>query len=400
MAAAKPSAARRWAVRFLVLAALVGAGVMTVRLMPRKALAVRAVRPQVGTVRDVVSSSVAGEVTPELRAMVRADLAARVVAVLHKAGARVKKGEVIVRLDAADLDARLSQAQAAAAAAAGQVAQAQARRDTLARQAERARTLLARGAGTAQLAEDSEAAVREAGEAIRAASGQLQQAQAAVQVARVARGHAEIVAPFDGLLTEVLPNVGEVLAPAAPVLQIIDDSRLHVDATIDEADAAKVRPGQEAELKLDALPDQVVKGKVARVDPAVKRDLKGARTLGVEVEVRDVTEALKAGLKPGMSANVDIVVAEKQGVLYLPSNVIIGRGVSRAVLALRPDGRDHVAHKVEIKVGLSNWDRTEVISGLGADELVAASLNQKGLEDGARVKVELPKEGARGGAAP
>lgn len=399
MAAPKASAARRWLVRLLVLAALVGAGVTAARLMPRKALAVRAVRPQVGTVRDVVSSSVAGEVTPELRAMVRADLAARVVAVLHKAGARVKKGEVIVRLDAADLDARLSQAQAAAAAAAGQVAQAQARRDTLARQAERARTLLARGAGTAQLAEDTEAAVREAGEAIRAASGQLQQAQAAVQVARVARGHAEIAAPFDGLITEVLPNVGEVLAPTAPVLQIIDDHRLHVDATIDEADAAKVRPGQEAELKLDALPDQAVKGRVARVDPAVKRDLKGARTLGVEVEVRDVAEALKAGLKPGMSANVDIVVAEKQGVLYLPSNVIIGRGVSRAVLALRPDGKDHRAQKVEIKVGLSNWDRTEVLSGLGEGELVAASLNQKGLEDGVLVRVDLQQE-ARGGASP
>jgi multidrug resistance efflux pump len=57
-------------------------------------------------------------------------------------------------------------------------------------------------------------------------------------------------------------QLGDSVAPGAPVLQIIDDSRLHVDATIDEADVARVRPGQSAELHLDALPERNIAGKV------------------------------------------------------------------------------------------------------------------------------------------
>jgi HlyD family secretion protein len=269
-----------------------------------------------------------------------------------------------------------------------QIAQSQARLGLLRRQAERARTLLQRGAGTAQLSEAAEAAVREAGEAARALTAQLDQARATLEAARLARVHADLTAPFTGLLTEVLPNIGETVAPPAPVFTLIDDRRLHVDATIDEADAAKVRPGQEAELKLDALPDQIVPGRVARVDPAVKRDLKGARTLGVEVEVLSVDQARRLGLKPGMSANVDIVVAERRDVLYLPTAAVVGRGVNRAVYVLAPEGRYHRARKRTVQIGVSNWDRTEILSGVGPDERVAATLNVKGLDDGVLVQIE------------
>lgn len=386
------SALQRWGARALVLAALGLAGFLGVKLLPRKALPVRALHPARGTVRDVVSSSVAGEVTPELHATVRAEISGQVREIRHKAGDRVKKGEVVVRLDDADLSARLGQAVAAAAAAAGQLAQARERVATLRRQAERARVLLQRGAGTQQLSEDADAALREASEALRAAEGQVQQAQASAQTARIARSHADIVAPFDGLLIDVAPNVGDHLIPAAPVLQIIDDSRLHVDATVDEADAAKVRPGQEAQLNLDALPGRPQKGRVSRIDPAVKRDLKGARTLAVEVEVVDLKEAHAAGLLPGMSANVEIVVAEKKDVLYLPTSVIVGRGVSRSVYELVPEGRYYRVKKVALQVGLSNWDRTEVLSGVDAGALVAASLNVKGLEEGVLAEVEVERE--------
>lgn len=392
-----PSALRRWGTRLAVLAVLVGAGVGLVRLLPKKTLPIRGLSPQRGEVRDVVSSSTAGEVTPEHKATMRAEVGGRVLAVLYKSGARVRQGEVIVRLDEADLRARLFQAQASVTAAAGQLAQAEARIATLTRQAERARTLLQRGAGTAQLSEDADAALREAQKALQAARGQVAQAQGAAQVARVARERAEIKAPFAGLLTEVLPGIGDTLAMGAPVLEIMDDSRLHVDATIDEADAARVRIDQQAELRLDALPGETVRGRVSKVDPAVKRDLKGARTLGVEVEVLDVGRARERGLKPGMSANVDIVVARKDKVLSVPTSVIIGRGVSRSVYLLVPEGRYHRVKKTEVQVGISNWERTELLSGVGEADVVAATLNQKGLEDGALVQLQRGKDD---GAAP
>jgi HlyD family secretion protein len=178
----------------------------------------------------------------------------------------------------------------------------------------------------------------------------------------------------------------------------MDDSRLHVDATVDEADAARVQVGQAAELRLDALPERTFFGKVARVDPMIKRDLKGARTLTVEVEVANVAAARSAGLKPGMSANVDIIVAEKPKVLAVPSNIIVGRGVSRFVYVVEPNGAQFRARKQTIGVGLANWDRTEVTSGLGAEAMLVSSLNEKGLEDGVAVSpTEQPPGGSGGG---
>jgi HlyD family secretion protein len=389
---AQPSRGRRAVGRIAFIVALAGAGWIAQRSWPKKPLAVRVTVATVGVVRDVVSSASAGEVTPELQAIVRAELGGQVVAVRFERGARVKKGDLVVQIDPLDLDARLRQAQAAADTAEAQRAQAQSRLDTLRHQAERASLLASRGAGTVSISEDAAGAVTEATQSVQAITSQKNQALAALAVARVARSRADLVAPFAGVLTDLPVHLGETLPPGAPVLQLIDDGRLHVDATVDEADAAKVQEGQPAELHLDALPERTIAGHVVRVDPVVKRDLKGARTLTVEVEVAGVPAARAAGLRPGMSANVEIIAAEKRDVLSVPSNAIIGRGVNRFVYELTPDGRLFRLHKRAVHIGLSNWERSEITSGLAAGTLVLLSLNEKGVEDGALVRPLADKD--------
>lgn len=371
---------------FLICVGVAGA----VRYWPRRSLTVRAVQATVGTVRDVVSSSSAGEVTPEMHASVRAEISGRVLAVKAQRGGRVRRGELIVQLDPADLDARVRQAQAALDGAHAGRLQAQARLETLKRQSQRANLLAQAGAGTVQISEDARAAVTEAEIAVKAAEGQQAQSQAALQLARVQRARSDFLAPFDGVLTELTVNLGDSLTPGAPVFKVLDDGRLHVDAVVDEADAARVRVGQSAELHLDALPGRDIAGRVARVDPVVKRDLKGARSLTVEVEVVDLPAARAAGLIPGMSANVEVLVAEKRDVLAIPSNVIVGRGVSRYVYRLDPvptQSGTYRAHRQVVSVGLSNWDRTEISAGLVPHAWVVTSLNEKGLDDGVLVRI-------------
>jgi RND family efflux transporter MFP subunit len=209
----------------------------------------------------------------------------------------------------------------------------------------------------------------------------LAQSEAALQVAKVARSHAELTAPFDGLLAEVSVNVGDQLQLGASVFEVVDDSRLHVEATIDEADIGHVKVGQPATLRLDALPERPIAGMVSKLDPTVRKDEKGARTLRIEVEVADLQKAVASGLRPGMSTNVDIRVAEKQGVLSLPTNVIVGRGTKRSVFVVE----DGVARSRSIQVGMSSWERTEVISGLTDGDRVVANLNAKDLSDGVPV---------------
>ncbi|MBL9007697.1 MAG: efflux RND transporter periplasmic adaptor subunit [Myxococcales bacterium] len=390
--ASAPSAQSRSVrpLRLLVLLILVALGAAAIKLWPRRTPSVRVVRASLGTVRDVVSSSSAGEVTPAMHATLRAEIGGRVLSVRSRKGSLVKRGDLVVQLDPADLDARLRQAHAALDAAAAQRAQADARLETLKRQAQRAQLLAQAGAGTVQISEDARSAVREGEIALRAADGQAAQARAAQQAAQVQRSRCDLSAPFDGVLTEVTAHPGDSLVPGAPVFQIVDDNRLHVDAFVDEADAIRVQVGQRAELHLDALPGRTIAGRVSQVDPVVKRDIKGARSLTVEVEVSDLPAARSAGLLPGMSANVEILVAEKQNVLWVPSNVIIGRGVSRHVYHLEPQGSAYRVRRQLVDIGLTNWDRTEIRAGLPVSALMVTSLNEKGLEDGATVAAELP----------
>jgi HlyD family secretion protein len=376
-----------WPTRIVVALVLVGGGVLAATRMKREPTPVETAAVQRGVVIDEVSSSSAGEVKVEQRATVRAELSARVLAVKHRRGERVKKGEVIVALDAAELDARLRQAQATVEVQRAQVAQAAAHAEAAQRTAERLRRLADHGAETGKAADDAEAQAVEAKAAAQAGAAQLEQAQAALQVARVSRSSAEITAPFAGVVAELNVDVGDHTQMGASVFELVDDSRLHVEATLDEADIGRVELGQSATLRLDALPERPIQGKVSKLDPTVRKDEKGARTLRIEVEVTDLAAARAAGVRPGMSANVDVRVAQKDGVLSLPTSVIVGRGVKRSVY--RVEGG--LAREQQVEVGLSSWERTEIVSGLKEGDRVIASLNVKGLGDG------LPVVPAKGG---
>ena len=100
-----------------------------------------------------------------------------------------------------------------------------------------------------------------------------------------------------------------------------------------------------------------------------------------------------------MSANVEIIVAEKRDVLAVPSNAIVGRGVRRFVYSLAAEGRLFRLHKRAVEIGLSNWERSEITSGLSAGELLLLSLNDKGIEDGTLVRPLPDKERREGEVA-
>jgi len=371
----------RWPMRIAIALAALVAVALLVRSARKLPIPVDVALVERGMVRDEISSSNAGEVMAERRATVRAELAGRVLAVKHRRGDRVKKGEVVIALAAAELDARLGQAQATLEAQRAQLAQAEAHAEAALRAAEREKRLADRGAETAKVAEDAAAQAREADAAARVARGQLDESQAALQVAHVARAHAELTAPFDGLLADVTVDPGDETQIGAVVFELVDDSRLHVEATIDEADIGRVKAGQPATLRLDALPDHPLPGVVSKLDPTVRKDEKGARTLRLEIEVADLALAVAAGVRPGMSANVDVRVAEKQDVLSLPTNVIVGRGTKRSVYLVKGG----VACVQPIQIGMSSWERTEVSSGVSQGDRVVANLNAKGLTDGAPV---------------
>ena len=147
-------------------------------------------------------------------------------------------------------------------------------------------------------------------------------------------------------------------------------------APIDEVDAARIRVGQQAIISLDAFSGQSFPGQVLRIGSYVLDKEKQARTVEVEVAFSNPVDI--RDLLAGYSADVEIIQQAKPGVLRVPSNAIVDE---HYVYILDPN--EQTLHKQKVESGLSNWDWTEILSGLQAGELVVTSVDRDGVTDGA-----------------
>jgi HlyD family secretion protein len=132
-------------------------------------------------------------------------------------------------------------------------------------------------------------------------SAQIAQAQAALELARINRERAELRAPFDGIVAQINIDPGDPSSTGTlPAIQVVDISELHVDVQISDVDIGKVKPGQAAEVRVDAAPGTVFVGVVDYIAPTATAT--GAiRTFLVRITLED-----PAGLRAGMNARVDI----------------------------------------------------------------------------------------------
>ncbi len=335
-----------------------------------------------------------------VRARLTASLSSRVLApVLDVAvapGDRVRRGEVLVRLDARELDANRRRAAAALAAAEQAVAAADAGRDMAQASLDLANASYARIAGLRDRRSatpqefDRAAADRRGAEAQQAAAAAraaeaaagLDAARAAADAARVTASYAELTAPFDGVVASRTVDPGTIASPGVPLLVVEDAGSPRLEVRVDEARAGLVSDGGRAEVSVDrddegeaaAWTDQRVV-EVARIDPAshsflVKIDLGG----GPPVPSGSFGRARFAG--------------PSRSVLTAPESVLVRRGqlafvfvVAGGVARLQPvDAGPVVGHRVELLAGVRD-----------GDTLVAGP--PPALSDGARVR-----PAAQGGA--
>lgn len=377
----------------LLMVPVLGGGIVWYLRAREPPLAVETVRVERGEVREIVTSAAAGEVRAERRVLVRSEIAATVLSTKKRQGDRVTAGELCVTFQSDELDARLAQAQANVEAARVTVVMAETRLAHAARALDRAKRLKASDAISEvelERAETEHSALQQGVEQARAAE---KQARAAMKLAEVARRRSAVHAPFAGVLQEVFAEVGVQVAPGAPLFDLLDDTSVTIDVPVDEADVSRIFVGQRVTLKSDSQPGRPIAGTVRLIPPAVGRSSeRGAletsviaqkeRLLYVEVEPDEPKE-----LRVGASVNAEFLVSVRADVLYVPSHVVLGRGVLRSVFRVQ-GGR---AIKAPFEAGLVSWERTEVRSGLEEGAEVIASLNVKGLEEGARVEVSPKK---------
>ncbi len=292
----------------------------------------------------------------------------------------VKKGQILAQIDPATFEAQVEQARANLAAAQANVEKAQAARLDTGRILERNKNLFARNLIAKSDFDTAETNDASAAAQVKAALAQVQQTRAALNAAETNLMYTRILSPVDGMVISRNVDVGQTVAASfqTPTLFTIaqDLTKMQIDTNVDEADIGRVSVGQQVEFYVDAYPDTMFRGTVSviRNAPIVVQNV-----VSYDVVIKVDNSALK--LKPGMTANVSIVTAVKEGILRVPNAALRFTPPGRSAPAPGRKGpgvwivRDQKPKRLPIKAGVSDGTYTQVLSGelKEGDEVIVTS---------------------------
>ena len=320
------------------------------------------------------------------------EAAGQLVALAADHGDRVTAGTVLARLDDGEAKARLAKSIAgvAAAEAALMKAEALAQRSTVvARQKqrvdERRKSLVERQAvsiETAEVAElDAKVAEADGGVAARdveVARVNLAAAKAQETLDRVLLDRMRLAAPFDGVVTGRLRELGSVMNPGEALFTLVDPASVWVQAFVDEARAGDLAEGQPADVRLRSRPGDIFRGRVARVGLENDR-------VGEERRVWVTCETCPAEFHLGEQAEVEVTTRRLASALLVPQTVLRMTGPAEATGWVVVGG-----HLVETRMTLGARlldGRVEIVDGVPAGGLAVVSRDQSGFRGGRRAHV-------------
>lgn len=299
--------------------------------------------------------------------VLRPEVGGRVSQVLFKDGQRVKKGQLLVQFDD-----QLPAAQVMQATAELSIAQANHKRN---------QELVAQNFISKRSLDESDAA--------------LQVAQAKLSLAQATLQRLKVVAPFDGVAGLRQINVGDYLKDGADMVNIEDIEAVLLDFRLAERFQAKVKPGQKAQVTLDALPGRKFTAVIQAVDPLIDAN-------GRSVGVRGCIDNRQMQLRPGMFARVNAVFGERADALIIPEEAIVPQGGRSTVVKVvpGPNKDELVSERVTVKIGLRQPGKVEILEGLSLDDSVVIAGQQRLQKDGTLVRIIDTSKGQAAANAP
>jgi HlyD family secretion protein len=428
----------------LLVVGLVVAGPSALAFMPSFGAGGKALPVRIATTtkRELVETvSAPGELDPEIKVDVSAEVSARILELPFREGATVRQGEVIVKLDDRDLKAsldaqiaqrdgerfRLRSEQERLASPTSQLANARAaleRQESLFKTGDVSRADLDNAIARVR---DLEAQIASAKEGLSVIESSLAAAEANIERARELLKKTTITAPIDGQITELNAEQGELVVvgtmnnAGTKILTIADLGSVRLKSKVAESDVARVKAGQPATVRVNAYRNREFKGTVERVALARGTEQSFGSSAGgagggqggwFKCEVKlDLTEG--ETLLSGLAANVDIVVATTQGLLIpsqsllekklddLPKDVaesaLVDKVRKKAIVVFRMvDGK---AVLTPIKTGASNLTDTMVIEGLSEGDVVVTGPYRvlERLKQGDAIREETAEDAAKSG---
>ena len=342
----------------------------------RQVATYRTASPTRGEITSTVTSS--GTINPVVSVSVGTAVSGTIKELYVDYNSTVKKGQVIAQIDPATYSAQVEQSQGNYLAAQANVDKAKVTLADTTRTLARYKALVKDGSVSQSDYDTAATAWASAKAALGAAQGSVSQARGSYDQARTNLDYATIRSPVDGIVISRAVDVGQTVAASftTPTLFTIaqDLTKMQILATVDESDIGKVHEGGNATFTVDAYPEARFSGLITQVRNAATT-VSNVVTYSVVVGVDNAD----LRLKPGMTANVTFITANKADALKVPTAALRFRpknAAAEAAQKLNPGEKRLYVLKngkpapVAVNVGIGNDKETEITGGLAPDDLV------------------------------
>jgi HlyD family secretion protein len=408
----------KWSVAGGVALVIILIGGLTAAKSSKKAVEVRTEQVQK---RDLVASVTAsGQVRPQTKVDLSADITGKIVKLSVKEGQMVTKGQFLLQIDAQQAEAGVQRMEASLASSRAQMAQAQA--NLLQAQRSLERTAQIKKTNPTLISDEQIEQLRTTVDVNKAlyesARHSVDQSSASLRDARSSLGKTTIYAPMSGRVTRLNVENGETAIQgtlnkdAATLLTIADMSVLETKVKVDETDVARIALGDSAVIQIDAFPDTTFLGRVTKISNSAVKAAATQQNADQAVDYEVTIQLLNtpSETRPDFSATAKIITDTRKQVLSIPiialtvrENEALTKGDTAVGLG-KPKPKKEVGKKdVEgvfvvaadnkvtfrpVKVGIAGEKHFEVLNGLKAGDKIVAGTYQaiRELKDGALVK--------------
>jgi HlyD family secretion protein len=356
--------------------------------------------------RDLVEKvSATGEIKPKKNINISTDVAGKILKILVREGDVVQKGQLLIKIDSAIYEANADRDREIIAQSEAELISQDANLKKARQYLERRKQLFDEGLIAREQFDDASIQFEIAQANQKASLHLIEQAKASLKSSSDSIRKTSIISPIDGIVTSLKVEEGEVAIigtmnnPGTVLLTIADLSVMEAEVLVDETDVIKVKPGKEAEVSVDAIPGQVMKGLVTEVgNSAITSSTATSSTTSTESKDFKTVITLDRPpltLKPGFSATADILIEKKKDVLTVPIAALVileqedakkkGAKVEREGVFIASGG-----HSIfrEVKKGIAGDMYIEIMTGLKENEDVITGpfAILKKLKDGDKVK--------------
>lgn len=298
-----------------------------------------------------------GALEATARVTIAPKVAGRIVSLPVDIADRVTRGQVVARLDSAEFEQSVAQADAELAVARASLVEAENALEIATREHDRVRTLHDRGVASSSQLDTARASSLAADANVQVARAQILRAEAALQAARIRLDYTTIRADWEEgdesrVVAERFAEEGDTVSASAPLLTIVELDPIDAVIYATERDYAMLAPGQPVTLSTDAFPQRIWSGEVARVAPVFRE---GSRQARVEVRVPNPEGALK----PGMFVRVQTILGRDPDATIVPVEALAERDGRTVVFVVDPDHA--TARMTPVDVGIRDAGRVQVI---------------------------------------